>query len=173
MSAISRRLQLEFILLGYAAVVLFASYSYFQRHLAELQDPQGAMGSSGMWAFGDLMLATFIFCLVMVPTFFLLRFMAQSEPMFAMYSKVALAFSLTAPICGLLLVIVKTRPQAWENLWLARLLIAPYVIFVMLLSRLLGRKTRSKRLVSFALAIEGITFVSLIAAFMVMARAHQ
>jgi uncharacterized membrane protein len=173
MKAIARRLHLELIIGGYAFVLLFAAISYFQRHLAELQDPQGAMGSSGMWAFGDAILAAFVFCLLMIPTFFLIRFMAQSETVFAVYAKLLLAFSLTAPLCGLLLIIIKSRSQAWENLWVSRLSLAPCLLIVMSLSRILGRRSRSKRFNSYAVLIEGLTFFAFIGAFAVLSRAHQ
>jgi len=68
---ISRRRQLQLILLGYAIVVVYGAAAFFVRYLAALRDPQDSSG--GMWAFGDLMLGVFVFGLLMVPTAVTLR----------------------------------------------------------------------------------------------------
>jgi hypothetical protein len=171
MAMLSRRLQLAAVVFGYIIVLIYATYLYYGRHLAELRDPQSAAG--GMWAFGDLLLNLFVFLLFLVPTFFLLRLLAQSGPVFAAYSKIALLVSLTAPLCGLALVIYKSRPLALENLCVTRLFYAPFVLLILGLSRFLGRRQPAKRLVSYALAIEGFTFLALVVVMFATMGAHQ
>ena len=168
--AISRQLQGWIIAAAYAAVVSFAAVAYFARHLQELRYP--AESSGGMWAAGDMMLDIFVFGLFMVPTFFLLRYMAQSETAFASYSKLLLAAILTAPLCaGLLL--VPRLPLQVRALCLDRLFYSPGVLIVLAMSRITGRQLRTKRLISSALVIEVLTLVAAIATFIATAKVHQ
>ena len=171
MAMLSRRLQLAAVVFGYVALLIYATYLYYERHLAELRDPQSAAG--GMWAFGDLLLNLFVFFLFLIPTFFLLRLLAQAGPAFAAYSKIALLVSLTAPLCGIALIIHKPRPLALENLCVTRLFYAPFVLLILGISRILGRRQPAKRIVSYALVIEGVTFLALVAVMFATMGAHQ
>lgn len=172
---ISRRRQLQLILLGYAIVVVYGAAAFFVRYLAALRDPQDSSG--GMWAFGDLMLGVFVFGLLMVPTAFLLRYFAQSDQAFTTYSKIALAASITAPPCALILAIWQ---GIWHNMpmWLqdqlaSRLYYSPAILIVILMSRVLGRRQASKKLLNYALAIEGVTLIAVVAIFLGLAGAHE
>ena len=148
---------------------------YFARYLAALRDP--AYSSGGMWAFGDLILDVFVFCAFLVPTLFLLRYMAQSDKAFTVYSKIALAVSITAPLCALILGIWQ---GVWRNMpiWLqdplsTRLFWSFGVLLVLVMSRIAGRRQPSKKLLNYAMAIEGFTMVVVVALFIGLAGAHE
>ncbi len=166
----SRRLQLELIGAGYALVLMFAVFEFFQRYLYTLREPVDSAG--GMAAFGDEILTLFVFLLAMVPTFFLLRLMAQSEAVYAVYAKVVLAVSLTAPICVGLLALFH-RSLTVQNICVMRLWRSPCVLVVMAMSRVLGRRNPTKKLITWALLIELGTLIASIAVFMGLAGVHE
>lgn len=166
----SRRLQLELIGAGYAAVLMYAVFAFYQRYLYSLREPIESSG--GMAAFGDEILTLFIFGLVLVPTFFLLRLMAQVDTIYAFYSKVLLGVSLTAPIAVALLVLFH-RSLVVQNVCVMRLWRSPCVFVALAMSRLLGRRNPKKRLITWALLIEGGTLIVALAVFVGLARAHQ
>ncbi len=170
MQAITRRLQFELIAAGYAAVFLYTAYEFFQRYLYTLREPIESSG--GMAAFGDEMLTLFCFLLFLVPTFFLLRIMAQSERVYAAYAKALLVVSVTAPVAVALLTTFH-RSMAVENLCMTRLWRSPCIFVVLAMSRVLGRRSPKKRLITWALMIEGGTLVLSIAVFMMLARIHH
>jgi len=156
---------------GYAAVAVYAATMYFTRYLAALRDP--AYSSGGMWAFGDLMLDVFVFILLLVPTFFLLCYVAESDQAFAKYSKLALGVSLTAPLCALVLGLWQ---GIWHNMpiWLqnplfTRLFWSMAVLIVLAMSRIVGRRKASKKLLNYAMAVEGVTLVVIVAIFVGLA----
>lgn len=172
---ISRRRELQLVLCGYAAVAIWGAAMYFGRYLAALRDPQYSSG--GMWAFGELILDVFVFGLLLIPTFFLLRYFAQNERAFARYSKIALMASLTAPSCALALAIWQ---GIWHNMpsWIqdplaTRLFWSFAVLLVLAMSRVVGRRQASKRLLNYALAIEGVTLVTVLAIFLGLASVHE
>jgi hypothetical protein len=172
--AISRRLQLELIGAGYAAVLLYAVYAFFQRYLYTLREPIESSG--GMAAFGDELLTLFVFLLFLVPTFFLLRLLAnsdrvsQSDRFYSVYAKVLLAVSLTDPLSVGLLALFH-RSLLIQNLCVTRLWRSPCVLVVMAMSRVLGRRSQGKRLITWALLIEAGTLIVSFAVFMALARA--
>lgn len=167
MQAISRRLQLELIGAAYALVFLFAAAEYFQRYLYTLREPIDSAG--GMAAFGDEMLTIFVFLLFLAPTFFLLRLMAGNEGVFSAYSKILLAVSITDPICVGLLAVFHRSILA-QNVCGERLWRSPMVLTVMIMSRVTGRRSPSKRLITWASLIEAGTLVACVVVFMVLAR---
>ena len=167
MQAISRRIQVQLIVAGYAAVLMFAAYEFFQRYLYRLREPIDSSG--GMAAFGDEILTLFVFFLFLVPTFFLLRLMAQSDGVYTVYAKILLAVSLTAPICVGLLVLFH-RVLVIQNICVTRLWRSPCVLVVMAMSRVLGRRSAGKRLITWALLIEGGTLIAATVMFLTMAR---
>ena len=166
MEAIPRRYQFGLIGAGYAAVLMYAAFAWFQRYLYTLREPIDSAG--GMAAFGDEMLTLFIFALLLVPTVFLLRLMAQSDRVYTLYAKVLLIVSLTAPLSVGLLVLFH-RVMWIQNLCVLRLWRSPCVLVVIALSRVLGRRTPKKRWISRALLIEGATLVASVAVFMGLA----
>lgn len=170
MNTLSRRLQLELIGTGYAALLMYGVYEFWQRHLYELREPIDSAG--GMAAFGDEMLTLFLFVLFLVPTFFLLRLMAQSDVVYTVYAKLLLAVSFTAPVCVALLVLFH-RSMMVQNLCVTRLWRSPCVLMVMAMSRVLGRRSQGKRLITWSLLIEAGTLVASFAVLAVLARGHQ
>lgn len=79
------------------------------------------------------------------------------------YAKVLLGLSLTAPISvGLLLIPVLNR-WYWGDACIFRLFAIPMVIVVLIFSLWLTRFGRARRLIFYALLIESLTFVAIIA----------
>jgi len=145
---------------------MYAVFAFFQRYLYSLREPIDSAG--GMAAFGDEMLTLFVFVLLMVPTFFLLRLMAQSDGIYTVYSKALLAVSVTAPISvGVLAAFHRSllvQDVCGERLWRS-----PCVFVVMVMSRVLGRRTAKKKLITWALLIEGGTLIAAFAVFAALA----
>jgi hypothetical protein len=172
---ISRPRQLQLIVCGYAAVTLWAAAVYFARYLAALRDP--AYSSGGMWAFGDLMLDVFVFFAFLVPTLFLLLYMAQSDKAFTKYSKIALSVSLLTPVCAVVLAVWQGiwhgMPVWWQDQLFTPLYWSPAVLVVLAMSRVIGRRQASKKLLNYALAIEGGTLVVILAIFIGLAGGHE
>lgn len=173
MTAISKRLQVQLIAFGYASILLYGVYTWYVRDLAALRDP--AYSSGGMWAFGDLLLNMFLFGLFLVPTFFLLRLLAGEERVFAVYSKIALAVTCSAPLCVAILTTMKWHPlPLWaQDVCMNRLWYSPAILVILVLSRILGRRHRLKRVLTCALSVELGTLVGSIAVFVLLAGAHQ
>jgi hypothetical protein len=157
MQAVSQRNQFMMIGVGYAAIVLFAVAEFFQRYLYTLREPIDSAG--GMAAFGDLMLSVFVFFLFMFPTFFLLRLLAQNQAFYGPYAKVLLALSITNPISVALLAAFHRSVLA-QNTFGERVWVSPLVLTVMLMSRCIGRRSPSKKLITWAALIEGGTLVA-------------
>ena len=167
MKAIPERVQLYCIAFGYTSILTFWALITFQRHLIELQDPAAATASSGMWAFGDALVSVGTGFLLLVPTFFLLRLMARHESAFTLYSKIALAISLTAPLALALLASGKLPHEGFlENNTLLRLLYSPFVIVILAMSRIMARFETAKRLLLYSLSVESLTFLLTIAMFL-------
>ena len=146
--------------------MMYAMFAFFQRYLYELREPVDSAG--GMAAFGEEMLTLFVFALFMVPTFFLLRVMAQYESVYDVYAKLLLALSVTAPVAVAVLVAFH-RSILVQDICGTRLWRSPCVFVVMVMSRVLGRRTRNKKLITWALLIEGGTLVASVVAFVGLA----
>ena len=152
----SSRAQLWLVALGYAAVFVVGAALLYGRHLQELHYPVEASG--GMWAAGDLMLWIFIACLFMIPTVFLIVVIARFEAFYAAYSRFLLGLSLSAPVCLSVFMLGENQvAQSLGVLCLCRLLGSPFILVGIGMSRLAARFDRAKRLVSYALLIEGLT----------------
>jgi hypothetical protein len=162
----SQRNQIMLIVTGYAAVTMFAVAEFFQRYLYSLREPVDSAG--GMAAFGDLMLSVFVFFLFLFPTFFLLRLLAQNQAFYGPYAKVLLAVSVTNPISVVLLAVFHRSVLA-QNVFGERVWVSPLVLTVMLMSRCIGRRSPSKKLMTWASLIEGGTLVVSFALFVVLA----
>jgi hypothetical protein len=148
--------QLGLVALGYATVLVVAAALLFGRHLQELRYPAEASG--GMWAAGDAMLWIFIVCLFGVPSVFLVWVIARFESFYKTYSQLLLGLSLSAPVCLSALALGNSYlAQSFTNLCLYRLIWSPFILFGIGVSRLVARFDRAKRLVSYALLIEGLT----------------
>jgi hypothetical protein len=157
-------MQFGLVVIGYAGVLLFAAASLYGRHLLALQDPAAASG--GMAAFGDTLLYLFLGCLFLIPTAFLIWTIAKSEALYTTYSRFLFGLSLSAPIClGLLSLGEKYVALSLSWLCLFRILESPIVLVGMGMSRFAARFDRSKRFVSYALLVEGLTLGLAVAGF--------
>jgi hypothetical protein len=162
--SISWRAQLGFIALGYAAVLVVAAVLLYSRHLQELRDPADVVASGGMYAGGDALMEIFIACLFMIPTVFLVCVIARFEAFYEAYSQLLLGLSLSAPICLSVLALGEHYfAQSVSILCLFRLFWSPFILLGIGVSRLAARFYRAKRLVSYALLIEGLTLAIAVA----------
>jgi hypothetical protein len=160
--AISLRVQLGLVALGYAMVLAVAAALLFVRHLQELKYPADASG--GMWAAGDAFLYIFIACLFMVPTALLIWVTARFEAFYTAYSKFLLGLSLSAPVCLSVLFLGGNRVgETLMNLCLYRFMWLPFILVAMGISRIVARFDRAKRFASYALLIEGLTLAIAVA----------
>ena len=159
MKSISWRAQLGLVALGYALVLLVAAALLYGRHLRELLYPVEASG--GMWAAGDAFLWIFIACLFMVPTAFLVWVIAKSESIYKTYSHLLLGLSLSAPVSLALFTLGQNYlSQSVGVLCLFRLVWSPFILLGIGVSRLVARFDRAKKLVSYALLVEGLTLAT-------------
>lgn len=164
MKALSQRAQLGLVWVGYAAVVAASALLVVWRYLQYRLHPEDANQYSGMWAGGDMMLGAFIFCLFLVPTFFLVLVIRKSEPLYTRYARVLLGVGLSAPVSlGLIAIPEVNQGQSllgWVFFW--RIMGSPLVFLALVGSRLMARFPRAKRLCSYALLIEGLTLVAMV-----------
>ncbi len=88
MGPVSLRAKVSWVTAGYAAVVAVSTLLVVWRYLQYRWHPEDANQYGGMWAGGDMILGVFIFCLFLVPTFFLVLVARKSEPPYIGYAKV-------------------------------------------------------------------------------------
>ena len=159
MKSISWRAHLGLVALGYAVVLVVAATLLYGRHLQELKYPAEASG--GMWAAGDAFLWIFIACLFKVPTVFLVWVIAKSESIYKTYSQLLLGLSLSAPVSLALFTLGQNYlAQSVGVLCLFRLVGSPFILLGIGVNRLVARFDRAKKLVSYALLIEGLTLAT-------------
>jgi hypothetical protein len=110
------------------------------------------------------LLLIFIAGLFMIPTVFLIWVIARFESVYAAYSQFLLGLSLSAPVCLSVFLLSESQvAQTLGSLCLFRLLGSPFILVGIGISRLVARFDRAKRLVSYALVIEGVTIVAALA----------
>ena len=170
MKSIPVRAQLGLVALGYALVLAASVMLVGVRYIMYLRDPQGTAAAGGMYAAGDLMLAVFIVCMLLVPTFFLALIARNFEELYTRYSRVLFAVSLTAPLCLAVLSIPAVAQSktflVLGEICMYRLCAMPFLTVGFLISRLLAGFDRAKRLTLYALLIEVVTLVATIALFL-------
>ncbi len=160
MKTIPWRTQLWYIAFAYAAVVVVAAGLLLQRYIMERIHATDVAAAGGMYGFGDTILYIFVICLFMIPTFFLVRVMAGFEDLYTAYSQLLVGISLSAPVCLSLLYFGKNHlSETLRGLCLVRFLCAPFIVVGIVVSRIVARFDRAKKLVSYALLIEGLTMV--------------
>ncbi len=160
----SFRTQLWFVGLGYAAVFAIAAVIVLARYLQEHFHRAEMAASGGMSAFGDLVLGIFIICLFMIPTVFLVWVMAKHESVYTTYSQLLLGLSLSAPLCLSLFVFGKDHvSESLRIVCLCRLVASPFLLAGIIVSRLVARFDRVKKLALYALLIEGLTLAIAVA----------
>lgn len=158
------RLQLRLVAVSYVAVGMVAALLIVQRYLLYLRNPQDVAASGGMYAGGDLLLELFICFLFFLPTIALAFVIRKSESACTTYAKVLLGLSVTAPISAGLLLIPLLNQWYWGDICIFRLFAIPIVIVTLILSLLLTRFPGARRLISYALLTEGLTFVGIVIA---------
>ena len=127
-----------------------------------------------MYAGGDLLLEMFICFLFLVPTVVLVFVIRKSESAYTTYAKVLLGLSWTAPLSLGLAFVPLLNQWYWGDVCIFRVFAMPLVIVVLICSRWLTRFVRARRLISYALLIEGLTFaVTIVAAIFLFSRGHK
>jgi hypothetical protein len=168
MKPIPWRTQLGAVAAGYAIVVLVAAALLFARHIQYVTHPADAMSYGAMFAFGDLILGLFIGGLFLIPTLLLALVIRKSETAYTRYSQILLGLSVTAPVSlGILLIPAVSQGNSFLG-WFCmdRLFASPLVIAGLVVSRLLARFDRPKRLTSYALLVELGTIALMVALFL-------
>jgi hypothetical protein len=169
----SSRVQLRLVAAGYAAVFVISAVLVFARYLQYVLNPQDVAAAGGMYAGGDLLLEIFIGFLFLVPTIALVFVIRKSEPAYTTYAKVLLGLSLTAPLSVGLMLIPVLNQWYWGDAIVFRLFAIPMVIAVLLFSRWLSRFDRARQLISYALMIEGLTLVLIVASLILLSKGHS
>src|SRR5579859_4796802 len=164
------RLQLRLVAAGYAAVVGVSALLIFARYLQYVSNPQDVAAAGGMYAGGDLLLEIFICFLFLAPTAALVLVIRKFEPWYTAYAKVLLGLSVTAPISAGMLVIPVLNQWYWGDVFIFRLFAIPIVFAVLIFSWWLTRFARARRLISYALLVEGLTLVVLIASLFLFSK---
>jgi hypothetical protein len=167
------RLQVRLVAASYAFVAAVSALLIYERYLQYVRNPQDVAASSGMYAGGDLMLEIFICFLLLLPTVALVLVMRKSESWYTGYAKVLLGLSLTAPVSIGLLTIPVLNQWYWGDACIFRLFAIPIVIVVLVFSWWSTRFARARRLISYALLIEGLTFVVMIASLFLFSRGRH
>jgi hypothetical protein len=162
MEASPSRQQLGLVAAGYAVVFVLSALLVFRRYFVYVRNPQDVAAAGGMYAGGDLLLEIIIIFLFLAPTAALVFVIRKSEPAYTAYAKVLLGLSVTAPMSVGLLAIPVFNQWYWGDFCIFRLFAMPIVVFVLIFSRWLTRFARARRLISYALMIEGLTFVLII-----------
>jgi hypothetical protein len=166
------RVQFGLVATGYAFVLVISAALIYQRYMLYVHHPEDAIAASGMYAAGDWMLELFVICLFLIPTFFLVLIIRESERMYSVYSKILLSLSLTAPACLAVFSIpaVNQGTMLLGYICMDRLFASPLVIAWMGASRFLARFPPSKRRISYAVLIEALTLALVLALFVLSAR---
>ena len=149
---------------AYAAVLAISAGLIFARYIAYETHPQDAAQYGGMWAGGDMALAVIIAGMLLVVTFALVIVISNAEAAYTIYSKVMVAFSATAPLSmGLMAIPAINHGNSilgWACFW--RAFGSPLVLIGLAMSRLFARFPRPKRLMNYALLIEGLTIAGMV-----------
>jgi hypothetical protein len=167
------RLQLRLVAACYAIVVVVSVLLVYQRYLIYVHNPQDVAAAGGMYAGGDLLLEIFICCLFLLPTAALVFVIRKYESFYTAYAKVLLGLSLTAPLSLGLLIVPVLNQWNWGDAIVFRLFAVPILVVVLFFSRWLTRFARARRLISYALLIEGLTFVIVITALFLSFKSRQ
>jgi hypothetical protein len=154
------RLQLRLVAAGYAAVVAASALLIFWRYLQYVWHPQDAAQHGGMWAGGDMMLGLFICFMFLWPTVALVFVIRKSESFYTTYAKVLIGLSVTGPLAIGSFFVPLLNQGYWGDAIFLRVFAIPIVAGVLIFSRSLASFARARRLISYALLIEGLTFVA-------------
>lgn len=168
------RLKLRLVAAGYALVAVISGFLVFARYLLYVRNPQEAAAAGGMYAGGDLLLELMICFLFLVPTVALVFVIRKSELAYTAYAKVLLGVSWTAPLSLGLAFAPFLNQWYLGDACIFRMFAMPLVIVVLIFSRWLTPFARPRRLISYALLIEGSTvIVMIVAAIFLFSRGHH
>lgn len=165
MNAAPSRVGLKLVASGYVAVVAISAGLIYMRYLQYARHPDDVAASGGMWAGGDLILELFIGCMLLVPTAVLVLVIRNYESAYTTYSKVLVGVSISMPLSVGIISIpaIGQSNSILGSVCLFRLFGAPVVLAGLVLSLLLARFRRSRRLIALAVLIEFLTLVVLLA----------
>jgi hypothetical protein len=168
--ALSWRTKMGLVVAGYAAVLALAALWIIQRYLAEKRDP--ADFSGGMAAGGDWFLELIIIGMLLVPTFFLVLFIRNSEAAYTKFAKILLGFALSAP-ASLALMAIPAIGQTnqlpgslFGSVCLYRVFSFPMTVVGLVGCCVLAKFKRPRRLILYSLVVEIMTFVLLLGSTM-------
>jgi len=161
MVRIPYKIQLGLVALGYAAIVGFSALLIVWRIWQYKTHAADADQYSGMWAGGDLMLELFITGMLLAMTFLLVLVIFRNEAAYTIYSKVALAISVTCPVSVGLIAIPTIGGGISLLGWacMFRLFASPVVLVGLIMSRLFARFPQAKRFTNYAVLTEVLTLV--------------
>jgi len=162
--AISWRAKMGFVVAGYAAVLALAAKMIVQRYLAEQRNP--ADFSSGMAAGGDWMLELFLVALLLIPTFFLVLLIRNSEAAYTRFAQVLLALGLTAPASIGLMFVVGRSNNLLGSFCLYRLFAFPMSTVGLAGCCVMAKFKRPRRLILYSLLMDILTFILLLTLMM-------
>lgn len=142
------------VVAGYAGVLAVAAMMIVTRYLAEQRDP--ATFSGGMAAGGDWMLELFLVALFLVPIFFLVLLIRNSETAYTRFAQVLLGFGLTAPASiGLMAIPAIGQSNSWlGSFCLYRIFAFPMTTVGFAGSCVLAKFKRPRRLILYSILIE-------------------
>jgi hypothetical protein len=165
MDSAPSRMGLTLVASGYAAVVVISTALIYLRYLQYVRHPDDVAASSGMYAGGDLMLELFIGCMLLVPTAVLVFVIRNYEGAYTTYAKVLLALSITLPL-SVGFISIPSIGQGVSILgWICmfRMFASPLVLAGLVFSLLLARFRRSRVLILFAVLVEFLTLIVMLA----------
>jgi hypothetical protein len=159
--AIPWRARMGFIAASYAAVLAVAATMITRRYLAEQRNP--ADFSGGMAAGADWFLELFLVALLLIPTFFLVLMIRNSETSYTKFAQVLFGFGLTAPASVALMFVpgVGRSNNLLGSSCLYRIFAFPMSGIGLAGCCLLAKFKRPRRLILYSLLIEIATFVVL------------
>jgi hypothetical protein len=166
-------LHLRLVAACYAVVFVISVLLIYARYLQYAFNPQDVAAAGGMYAGGDLLLEMFICVLFVMPTIALVFVIRKSESWYTAYAKLLLVLSLTAPISVGLVAIPVLNQWYLGNACLFRLFAIPLVVVVFIFSRCLSQFARARRLISYALLIEGVTLLVIIACVFLLSNSRH
>lgn len=147
---------------GYAAALLFACAAFYLRQLSQDATDQA---SSGMSAFGDLLLFVGLFgFLALIPTGLALYFLRPFAPFWTVAGYVSVVLAATAIWAELTVAWVSDPPSpSWSIgvlIGILRLLVAPGLALVFAMAALLAPTHRPRWLLFGAAVTEGLVSLS-------------
>jgi hypothetical protein len=147
--------QLALVTVAYAGILISWGTVFYNHHLQTIAESNT---SGGIYAFSGSASHVFHACLLMIPTFFLIRMMSKFEAVYTTYSKFLFWFSVSSPVCVAVL-LVPSLAKTFGNISLIRLMASPFVLVGIGIRQWMARSDLAKKLTIWALLIEGVALV--------------